>query len=174
MLTRSALCAACQSGRSLRAQSCRIGELTSRGSHRNSSISIDLGWQLRRSAALHIVVARESLSTAPNGKSKMSDVYDFGNLSPIEFEALVADLLGEELSITFETFSEGADGGIDARYACAKGDIIVQAKHYKGVCRQRFRDRWPPELGEGLAHAVGLIMRRICGEASAAFRWSFV
>lgn len=62
----------------------------------------------------------------------MSDTYDFGNLSPIEFEALVADLLGEELSITFETFSEGADGGIDARYASAKGDIIVQAKHYKG------------------------------------------
>lgn len=62
----------------------------------------------------------------------MSDTYDFGSLSPIEFEALVADLLGEELSITFETFSEGTDGGIDARYASAKGDIIVQAKHYKG------------------------------------------
>lgn len=62
----------------------------------------------------------------------MPDTYDFGNLSPIEFEALVADLLGEELSITFETFSEGADGGIDARYASAKGNIIVQAKHYKG------------------------------------------
>lgn len=62
----------------------------------------------------------------------MSDTYDFGNLSPIEFEALVADLLGEELSITFETFSEGADGGIDARYTSAEGDIIVQAKHYRG------------------------------------------
>lgn len=62
----------------------------------------------------------------------MSGAYDFGNLSPIEFESLVADLLGEELSLTFETFAEGADKGIDARYASAKGNIIVQAKHYKG------------------------------------------
>src|SRR6056297_3078414 len=61
----------------------------------------------------------------------MADQYDFGNLSPIEFEALVADLLGEELGVTFETFSDGADGGIDARFSTAKGDIILQAKHYK-------------------------------------------
>ncbi len=42
------------------------------------------------------------------------------------------------------------------------------------VRRQGFWDRWLPELREGLAHLVGLIMRRICGEASVAFRWSFV
>ncbi len=40
------------------------------------------------------------------------------------------------------------------------------------VRRQGFWDRWPPELREDLAHLVGLIMRRICGEASAGFRWS--
>lgn len=39
--------------------------------------------------------------------------------------------MGEELGVTFETFSEGADGGIDARYSTAAGDIILQAKHYK-------------------------------------------
>ncbi|WP_367184980.1 restriction endonuclease [Nitratireductor sp.] len=61
----------------------------------------------------------------------LADQYDFGNLSPIEFEALVADLMGEELGITFETFSEGADGGVDARHSTADGDIILQAKHYK-------------------------------------------
>jgi len=61
----------------------------------------------------------------------MADQYDFGNLSPIEFEALVADLMGEELGLSFETFSEGADAGIDARYSAAKGDTILQAKHYK-------------------------------------------
>ena len=47
----------------------------------------------------------------------------------------------------------------------------------QGVClvrRRGFWDRWPPELREGLAHLLGLIMRRICGEASVAFRWSFV
>ena len=42
------------------------------------------------------------------------------------------------------------------------------------VRRQGFWDRWPPELKEGSAHLVGLIMQRICGEASVAFRWSSV
>ena len=42
------------------------------------------------------------------------------------------------------------------------------------VRRQGFWDRWLPELREDLAHQVIAIMRRICGEASAAFRWSFV
>ena len=62
----------------------------------------------------------------------MADNYDFGNLSPIEFEALIADLMSAELGVHFETFSEGADGGIDARYSTAKGNLILQAKHYKG------------------------------------------
>jgi hypothetical protein len=42
------------------------------------------------------------------------------------------------------------------------------------VRRQGFWDRWRPDLREGLAHLVGLIMRRIFGEASAAFQLSFV
>jgi len=37
------------------------------------------------------------------------------------------------------------------------------------VRRQGFWDRCLPELREGLAHLLVLIMRRICGEASAAF-----
>ncbi|WP_371229816.1 hypothetical protein, partial [Roseovarius sp. 2305UL8-3] len=40
------------------------------------------------------------------------------------------------------------------------------------VRRQGFWDRWRPELREGLAHLVVVIMRRICGGASVAFRWS--
>lgn len=44
----------------------------------------------------------------------------------------------------------------------------------KAVRRQGFWDRWWRELRECLAHLVGLIMRRICGEASGAFRLSFV
>lgn len=61
----------------------------------------------------------------------MADQYDFGNLSPIEFEALIADLMSAELGVRFETFSEGADGGIDARHSAATGNLILQAKHYK-------------------------------------------
>ncbi|WP_073953803.1 restriction endonuclease [Thalassospira sp. TSL5-1] len=61
----------------------------------------------------------------------MAEQYDFGNLSPIEFEALVADLMSAELGVRFETFSEGVDGGIDARHSSATGNVILQAKHYK-------------------------------------------
>ena len=42
------------------------------------------------------------------------------------------------------------------------------------VRRQGFWDRLRPDLREGLAHLVGLTMRRICGEASVAFRLSVV
>ena len=42
------------------------------------------------------------------------------------------------------------------------------------VRRQSFWASWRAELREGLAHLVHVIMRRICGEASAAFRWSSV
>ncbi len=42
------------------------------------------------------------------------------------------------------------------------------------VRRQRFWASWRPDLREGLAHLVGLIMRRICGEASAGLRLSVV
>lgn len=61
----------------------------------------------------------------------MSEVYNFENLSPIEFEALCVDLLSEETGISFERFSAGADGGIDGRHSSAAGDKILQAKHYK-------------------------------------------
>jgi hypothetical protein len=39
------------------------------------------------------------------------------------------------------------------------------------VRRRGFWNRWPPEQREDLAHLVGLIMRRVCGEASAGVRW---
>lgn len=62
----------------------------------------------------------------------MTDVYDFANLSPIEFEGLCIDLLAAETGLRFERFAEGADGGMDGRHSRADGDIILQAKHFKG------------------------------------------
>lgn len=44
------------------------------------------------------------------------------------------------------------------------GDVI------DAVRRQSFWASWRPDLREGLAHLVGLIMRRICDGASAGFR----
>ena len=49
--------------------------------------------------------------------------------------------------------------------------LKVPPKH---VRRQGFWDRWAPELREDLAYLIHMIMRRICGEASAGFRWSLV
>lgn len=62
----------------------------------------------------------------------MSERYDFSNLSPIEFEGLCIDLVGAETGLRFERFSEGADRGLDGRHSTAEGDIVLQAKHYKG------------------------------------------
>jgi len=52
--------------------------------------------------------------------------------SPYDFEIFVADLLGADLGVRFETFARGADGGIDLRYV-PKGrrrPHVVQCKHY--------------------------------------------
>ncbi|WP_255571579.1 restriction endonuclease [Ensifer sp. ENS12] len=62
----------------------------------------------------------------------MTDRYDFANLSPIEFEGLCVDLVAAETDLRFERFSEGADGGVDGRHSRTNGDIILQAKHYRG------------------------------------------
>ena len=57
---------------------------------------------------------------------------DFSALSPSEFEALSADLIGRALGIRFEQFGEGADGGIDGRHAPeAQSLTILQAKRYE-------------------------------------------
>jgi conflict system STAND superfamily ATPase len=55
----------------------------------------------------------------------------YAALSDYDFEVLVADLLGTELGIRFETFARGADGGVDLR-RLEPGDgrpDVVQCKH---------------------------------------------
>jgi hypothetical protein len=58
--------------------------------------------------------------------------YEFGNLSPADFEDLVRDLVGRELGVRFEAFSAGPDGGMDGRHAKGGKSIVLQAKHYAG------------------------------------------
>lgn len=60
----------------------------------------------------------------------MSQNYDFKKLSPIDFEELSRDLLQKELKITFESFTEGKDGGIDCRYSQGTNKIILQCKRF--------------------------------------------
>ncbi|MEG3148224.1 restriction endonuclease [Sphingomonas sp. RT2P30] len=57
-------------------------------------------------------------------------MYDFHDLSPLDFEELVRDLLQAELGIHLESFGPGRDSGIDCRHASDGNKLIVQAKHY--------------------------------------------
>lgn len=57
--------------------------------------------------------------------------YNYGTLSPQDFEEISRDLLQAEWNVTMEAFKEGRDSGIDLRYAALLGNIvIVQCKHY--------------------------------------------
>lgn len=56
--------------------------------------------------------------------------YDFGSLSPYDFEILMRDLLKAEHGVHFETFSRGPDGGVDLRSIVGNHKTIVQCKHY--------------------------------------------
>ena len=56
-------------------------------------------------------------------------MYDFANLSPLDFEELARDLLQAETGRRLESFGPGVDRGIDFRSAKGRG-LVIQAKHY--------------------------------------------
>jgi energy-coupling factor transporter ATP-binding protein EcfA2 len=58
--------------------------------------------------------------------------YDFSTLSPADFEDLVRELIGRELTVRFEGFAAGPDGGVDGRHSVGSHSTILQAKHYAG------------------------------------------
>ncbi|WP_333835845.1 restriction endonuclease [Novosphingobium sp.] len=55
---------------------------------------------------------------------------DFHNLSPLDFEELVRDLLQAHWSRRLESFGPGKDQGVDVRYLAGPERIVVQAKHF--------------------------------------------
>ncbi|KQU47397.1 hypothetical protein ASG67_14145 [Sphingomonas sp. Leaf339] len=55
---------------------------------------------------------------------------DFHDLSPLDFEELVRDLLQAHWSRRLESFGPGKDQGVDVRYLAGPERIVVQAKHY--------------------------------------------
>jgi hypothetical protein len=57
---------------------------------------------------------------------------DFHDLSPLDFEELVRDLLQAHWSRRLESFGPGKDQGVDVRYLAGPERIVVQAKHYAG------------------------------------------
>ena len=78
--------------------------------------------------------------------------YDFRNLSPLDFEELVRDLLQAECGMLFESFGPAKDLGIDFRFAFGSGRAVVQAKHYvesetrseERRVGKECRSRWSP------------------------------
>lgn len=58
--------------------------------------------------------------------------YDFTSLSAADFEDLCRDLIGRKLSLQFEAFAPGPDGGMDGRHARAGSETVLQVKHYAG------------------------------------------
>lgn len=57
--------------------------------------------------------------------------YNYGALSPQDFEEISRDLLQAEWNVVLEAFKAGRDNGIDLRYATSLGStVIVQCKHY--------------------------------------------
>jgi adenylate kinase family enzyme len=57
-------------------------------------------------------------------------LHDFHDLSPLDFEEIVRDLLQAQLKIHLESFGPGPDQGIDCRHSRNGKTLIVQAKHY--------------------------------------------
>jgi len=60
--------------------------------------------------------------------------YDFNKLlSPLDFELLSRDLIQRELGVTFESFKEGRDQGIDFKFSTftSTNSIVLQCKNYK-------------------------------------------
>lgn len=57
--------------------------------------------------------------------------YNYGALSPQDFEEISRDLLQAEWNVALEAFKQGRDRGIDLRYAASPGQtVVVQCKHY--------------------------------------------
>ena len=57
-------------------------------------------------------------------------MFHFDDLSPLDFERLVADLLRRDLGVRFHTYKDGRDGGIDLRAEIKGQKVFVQAKRY--------------------------------------------
>lgn len=61
--------------------------------------------------------------------------YDFTVLSPGEFEEFTRDLLSAAHGVTYSSFADGPDGGVDLRCAKDGSSTIVQCKRYSDPAR---------------------------------------
>lgn len=57
-------------------------------------------------------------------------MFNYQDLSDVEFEHLAQDIMERKLKIRLHRFGKGVDGGIDLVDDTGKRDIVVQVKHY--------------------------------------------
>lgn len=57
-------------------------------------------------------------------------MYNFNNLSDVEFELLCKDIMQKKLGTKLHTFSKGRDGGIDITDDPFTKNVVIQVKHY--------------------------------------------
>lgn len=57
-------------------------------------------------------------------------MFNYANLSNIEFEALCKDVMEKKLGVSLRRFAPGQDDGIDLTDDATKPNIVVQVKHY--------------------------------------------
>ncbi|MEV6513430.1 restriction endonuclease [Streptomyces sp. NPDC051642] len=90
------------------------------------------------------------------GRLRILPEYDFPTLSPVDFEALTADVLNAEFNVHVESFGPGRDKGVDLRCALAGKQIVIQCKHYLRGGRSALRrsvekevQKWKDARGVG-------------------------
>ncbi|MER7202267.1 hypothetical protein CG723_20630 [Streptomyces sp. CB01635] len=74
--------------------------------------------------------------------------YDFTDLSPYDFEALLRDLLSAHEGIAFSTYRIGPDGGIDLQARTDSAVVIAQCKHTPQASRAKLISLAAQEMGK--------------------------
>ena len=76
--------------------------------------------------------------------------YDFSNLSALDFEELVHDLLQTAWDVRLELFKPGRDGGVDIRAHTNGASLVVQCKNFAkstfSNLRAKIRDEELPKI----------------------------
>lgn len=57
-------------------------------------------------------------------------MYNYGNLSDVEFEDLCKDIMSEKLGMELRTFTKGRDSGIDICDSVVNPEVVIQVKHF--------------------------------------------
>jgi len=75
-------------------------------------------------------------------------MFDYENLSPIEFEKLCGDVISRSLGVQLRFFSAGRDGGVDLTDSPSEKNHVVQVKHYSKSSYSSLKNSLVEELSK--------------------------